>query len=810
VITLIWIIAFLAVTTAIAYLRLSLIISSVVLVGFLLAATFFSRLGVFGLTVLWIVFLGVLLPLNVLPLRRLISKRILKVYQRSMPTMSRTEREALEAGTVGWDGELFSGKPNWSKLFNYPAPKLTAEEQAFLDGPVEELCRMTDDWDITHNRADMPLALWQFIKDNGFFGIIIPKKFGGKEFSGVAHSSIISKLSGRSVTVATTVSVPNSLGPAELLMHYGTEEQKNYYLPRLARGDEIPCFALTGPQAGSDASAMPDYGVVCRQMLNGVDTLGMRLNFNKRYITLAPVATVIGLAFKLYDPEHLLGDKEDLGITCALIPRNTAGVSIGRRHFPLNCAFLNGPIHGKDVFIPIDWVIGGVKMVGHGWRMLMECLATGRAISLPSTVMGGAKVSAFATGAYARIRRQFGTPIGRFEGVEEALTRIAGYTYLIDATRLLTVSMVDRGEKPAVLSGICKYHCTELGRKVSNDAMDVHGGKGICLGPRNYIGRGYEEMPIAITVEGANILTRSLIIFGQGAIRCHPYIFTEMQAAKDSDEKQGLKDFDKALFGHLGFIISNKARSFILALTNGRFTKAPHEVNKRYYQHIARFSASFAYVADVAMLLLGGELKRREKLSGRLGDVLSMLYLASAALKHYEDQGKPEEDLPLVKWACQYALFTAQHQLDEILKNFPNKWIAAAVRIVVFPLGKRLGEPSDKLGHQVATLMLSATGTRQRLTEGTYVAPDKNNPIGLMDQSLELIIATEDLYRRLRKARVEKVIKGYTFTERVKQAVEKNILTAEEATQITAAQVARLEVYAVDDFTFEELERGCH
>lgn len=809
-ITFLWIVLFFLVFGTAAYCRLPLLLSSAAFIVYLLAVTFFSSLGVFGLSILWILFLGVLLPLNLLPLRRLLSKQILAIYQRAMPSMSRTEREALEAGTIGWDSELFSGKPNWNKLFNYAAPKLTAEEQAFLDGPVEELCRMSDDWDITHNRADMPPELWQFIKQQGFFGIIIPKKFGGKEFSAYAHSEIITKLASRSVTVCTTVGVPNSLGPAELLLHYGTETQKNYYLPRLARGEEIPCFALTGPQAGSDASAMPDYGIVCRQTLNGVDTLGIRLNFNKRYITLAPIATVIGLAFKLYDPDHLLGEHEVLGITCALVPRNTPGIMIGRRHFPLNCAFLNGPIHGKDVFISLDSIIGGTDMIGHGWRMLVECLATGRAISLPSTVMGGAKVSVYASGAYARIRRQFGMAIARFEGIEEALTRIAGYTYLVDATRSFTIAAVDAGEKPAVPSAISKYHCTELGRKISNDAMDIHGGKGICLGPRNYLGRGYEEMPIAITVEGANILTRSMIIFGQGAIRCHPYIFSEMQAAKDADKKRGLIAFDKALFGHLGFITSNKIRSLVLAITNGKFVKAPGGKTRYYYQQITRFSAAFALVADTAMLLLGGELKRREKLSARLGDVLSMLYLTSSVLKHYHDQNQPEEDLPIVQWACEYALFNAQQQLDGILKNFPNKWIAASLRILVFPLGMRIAEPNDKLGHEVASLLISPTGARERLSRGAYVTPDKNNPIGLMNQTLELIIATEDLYRRLRKARYDGVVTGVTFAERVQQAVAKNVLTAEEAIQITAAQTARLEVYAVDDFSFEELARGSH
>lgn len=803
-----WIILFLLVAGTLAYFRASLLQWTGAILVYLLLVSFVSHAGPVSISILWILFILVAIPLNILPLRRkLISQPILKFYRQVMPAMSSTEREALEAGTVGWDRELFSGKPDWKLLFSYPVPKLTDKEQAFLDGPVEELCRMTNDWDITHNRADLPPAMWQFIKDKGFFGIIIPKQYGGLEFSALAHSAIITKLASRSVSVCTTVGVPNSLGPAELLLHYGTEEQKNYFLPRLAKGEEIPCFALTGLEVGSDASAMPDFGIVCRGNFEGKEVIGIRLNWHKRYITLAPVCTVLGLAFKLYDPDHLIGNKEDLGITCALIKSNTPGVVIGRRHFPLNAAFLNGPTQGKDVFIPIDWIIGGAKMAGQGWRMLVESLSAGRAISLPSTVMGGSKIAAYATGAYARIRRQFGMPIGRFGGVEEALTRIAGYTYIIDATRTMTVAAVDRGEKPSVLSAISKYHCTELARKVGDNAMDVHGGKGIQLGPRNYIGRGYQETPIGITVEGANILTRSMIIFGQGAIRCHPYVYAEMKAARDSDQKRALVDFDKALFGHLGYTISNMMRSFVLALTMGRLTKIPTSANKKYYQHVVRFSAAFALVSDIAMFVLGGALKRREKLSARLGDVLSMMYLTTAVLKHYEDQGRQEEDLPLVNWACQYLLFTAQHQLDGILRNFPNKWIACWLRILVFPLGRHLKEPNDKLGHEVADLLINITGTRYRLGDGAYLTPDKENPVGLMEEALKQIIPGEDLSRRLRKARRDKQVTGITFEERIQQAVAANIFTPEEGQQLIKVHQLRDEVYAVDDFAPDELGR---
>jgi acyl-CoA dehydrogenase len=521
---------------------------------------------------LWLMFASLAL-LNIVPLRQsLVTRPFMKIYRRMLPAMSATEREALEAGTVWWDGELFTGKPDWSKLLSAKAPKLTAEEQAFLDGPCEELCRMIDDFDITHRRGDMPPEVWDFLKRNGFFAMIIGKKYGGLEFSAYAHSCVLAKLSTRSAVVSSTVAVPNSLGPGELLQHYGTDEQKNYYLPRLARGEDIPCFALTGPRAGSDAASLPDSGVVCRGMWQGREIVGLKLNFSKRYITLAPVATVIGLAFRMFDPDRLLGSTTDIGITCALIPRETPGISIGRRHFPLNVPFQNGPIKGTDVFVPLDYIIGGPKMAGQGWRMLVEQLSVGRCISLPSSGTGGGKAAVFATGAYARIRRQFNMPIGKFEGVESVLAKMVGLTYTMDAARSVTAGAIDGGERPSVPSAMLKYHVTEMSRQIANDAMDIHGGKGICLGPRNYLGRGYQVVPVAITVEGANILTRSLIIFGQGAIRCHPYVFKEMEAARNTNRAQGIKDFDSALLGHVGFTLSNAVRSLVMAMTNARFT----------------------------------------------------------------------------------------------------------------------------------------------------------------------------------------------------------------------------------------------
>src|SRR5687767_11378138 len=594
---------------------------------------YLSVIADFGLTtnvVLATLFIAVAAVLNIPRLRRmLISDRILAVYRRILPDMSQTEKEAIDAGTVWWDADLFSGKPDWDKLLATPAPRLSAEEQAFLDGPAEELCAMCNDWEITHERQDLPEHVWQFIKDKGFLGMIIPKQYGGLGFSALAHSAVVMKLSTRSSTAAISVMVPNSLGPGELLLHYGTEQQKNHYLPRLAKGLEVPCFALTSPEAGSDAASIPDYGVVCKGTWQGREVLGMRVTWDKRYITLGPVATLLGLAFRLYDPERLLGEKSDLGITCALVPTNHPGVVIGRRHLPLNGVFQNGPNSGKDVFMPIDWIIGGPEYAGKGWMMLMSCLAAGRAISLPTSSVGGVKALTRYTGAYARVRSQFKTPIGKLEGVEEALGRIAAHCYMMDATRVMTAGAVDLGEKPAVISAIAKYHLTERARACVNDGMDILGGKGICLGPNNWIGRGYQMAPIAITVEGANILTRTLIIFGQGAIRCHPYVLREMRAAKEMQGTEAAREFDDAFTSHIGHVVRNAIRTLVYGITNSAFAPAPAACaseTKHYYRHVSRLSAAFAFLADVSMLAMGGALKRKEKISGRLGDVLSMMY----------------------------------------------------------------------------------------------------------------------------------------------------------------------------------------
>jgi acyl-CoA dehydrogenase len=803
---LIWFLLFAVGTLILAYRRASLAVATI---AYGIGLVIYTWSSTAPLTwVVWPLF-ALLVLLNIAPLRiRFISRPFLRTYRRLLPSMSQTESDALEAGTVWWDGELFSGGPDWEKLIAANPPRLTAEEQAFLDGPCEELCRMIDDWDITHRRADMPPEMWDYIKAKGFFAMIIPKKYGGLEFSAYAHSCVLVKLASRSAVVSSTVAVPNSLGPGELLLHYGTEEQRNHFLPRLAKGEDIPCFALTGPRAGSDAASIPDTGIVCRGMYDGKEVVGLRLNFSKRYITLAPVATVVGLAFKLYDPDKLMGgDKTDYGITCALIPRNTPGLTIGRRHFPLNVPFQNGPIHGKDVFVPLDAIIGGPKNAGQGWRMLVEQLSVGRCISLPSSATGTSKAAVFAGGAYSRIRRQFNTSVGNFEGVQEALARMAGYTYIMDAGRSVTAAAIDAGERPAVPSGILKYHLTEMGRSVAADAMDVHGGKGICLGPKNYLGRGYQAVPIAITVEGANILTRSLIIFGQGAIRCHPYVLKEMNAARERDKAKAVRAFDDALFGHVGFTISNAVRSLVMALTLARFSRVPESgPTKRYFQHINRFSASFALATDVAMLTLGGYLKKKESTSARLGDILSSMYLASMVLKHYENVGSPEEDLPLVEWACRTLLYKAQEQLHSFLRNFPNRPIAMLTRFFVFPRGRTYSAPSDRLGEAVVALLMRSTETRDRLTHGVYRTVEPHNQLGLLHEAMTLADTAEPLEKRLRVEGVKTGrISASDLPTQVQQAVDAGILTAAEAAFLRDYDRKVMEIVNVDDFDTHEL-----
>ncbi len=807
-IALLWLLGFLVLFNFLAYRRLGLGAFTAAFLLLLAAYSYFGHGHIVWKAFLWVLWSG-LAFLNIKPLRKtFVTRWIFRVFRRALPNMSNTEREALEAGTVWWDGELFTGNPDWQKLVSAKAPQLSAEERGFLDGPCDEVCRMIDEFDTTHRRGDLAPQVWDYLKSKGFFAMIIPKKYGGLGFSAYAHSCVLVKLASRSVTASSTVAVPNSLGPAELLLHYGTEEQKNHYLPRLARGEEIPCFALTGPRAGSDAASLPDTGIVCRGNYQGREVLGLKLNFSKRYITLAPIATVVGLAFRLFDPEELLGaDKTDYGITCALIPRNTPGVTIGRRHFPLNVPFQNGPIQGRDVFVPLDFIIGGPKMAGQGWRMLVEQLSVGRCISLPSNTTGGAKAGTFAAGAYCRIRRQFNMSVGRFEGVEQVIARMAGHTYIMDAARSVTAGAIDGGEKPSVPSAMLKYHVTEFGRMVANDAMDVHGGKGICMGPKNYLARGYQVVPVAITVEGANILTRSLIIFGQGAVRCHPYVLREMNAARNTNRAQGLAEFDRALFGHIGFTISNAIRSLIMAFTLARFTRVPDEgPTRRFYQHINRFSASFAFAVDIAMLSLGGYLKKKENLSARLGDVLSSMYLASMVLKHYENQGRPPEDLPIVQWACMTLMYKAQEQLHSFLRNFPIRSLAWLMRLLIFPRGLTYSAPNDRIGRAIVDAIMTPSLTRDRLADGIYRTLEPTNPLGLLQEALTLSIVAEPIEKRIRVDGVKTgKVTALDLPTQIQQATAAGIISETEAAMLRDYDRKVMDIVNVDDFAPDEL-----
>ncbi|MEZ8043592.1 acyl-CoA dehydrogenase FadE [Vibrio sp. 10N.237.312.C02] len=788
------------------YHRVSLVRALIVLTGAMVALTLLGGVAVTG----WLCYLLAVAIFAVPTIRQtLISQKALSLFKKVLPAMSQTEKEALEAGTVWWEAELFKGKPEWKKLQNIADPKLSEAEQAFLDGPVNTVCEMVNDYQVTHELADLPPEVWQYLKDHKFFAMIIKKKYGGLEFSAYAQSLVLQKLTGVSSVLSSTVGVPNSLGPGELLQHYGTEEQRNHYLPRLAEGKEIPCFALTSPEAGSDAGSIPDYGVVCKGEWQGEEVLGMRLTWNKRYITLAPVATVLGLAFKLRDPEGLLGDKQDLGITCALIPTDLKGVEIGNRHFPLNVPFQNGPTQGDDIFVPIDFIIGGQKMAGQGWRMLVECLSVGRGITLPSNSTGGIKSAALATGAYARIRRQFKQPIGRMEGVEEPLARLAGNAYVMDAASNLTVAGIDLGEKPSVISAIVKYHCTHRGQRSIIDAMDIVGGKGICLGPSNFLARGYQGSPIAITVEGANILTRSMIIYGQGAIRCHPYVLNEMEAAY-SESSDALDKFDSALAGHVSFTMSNLVRSLWFGLTDGRGSDAPTPSNKtdkqtqRYYQQLNRYSANLALLSDISMAVLGGSLKRRERLSARLGDILSQLYLGSATLKRFESEGSHAEDLPLVHWGMQDSLRQTEVAIDEFLANFPNPVIGRLLRVVLMPFGRIRRAPNDKLDSQVAHILQTPSETRSRIGRGQYLEATEYNPVGKIEKALEVILQAEPLFDKVCKETHQK--RAFLRLDLVAQlGLEKGILTQEEANLLISAEEHRLYTINVDDFSPEEL-----
>ena len=730
------------------------------------------------------------------------------MVRKILPKVSDTEQQALDAGTIGFDAQLFSGTPDWEQLRAVPPITLSAEERAFLDGPTEELCRMIDDWQIRHDEHEVPELIWAFVKKHGFLGMLISKSHGGLGFSGQAQSMILGKVASRSPDVCTIVMVPNSLGPGELIEKYGTDEQKHYYLPRLAHGDEVPCFSLTGPTSGSDAATMRDIGTVVKQTWQGKETLGIKLSWDKRYITLGPKATLVGLAFHLFDPDKMLGDKDDVGITVALIPATHPGVNIGRRHLPCGSAFPNGPNWGTDVFVPMDFVIGGQKMVGQGWRMLMECLAAGRAISLPSSATAGAKSVLRNTTAYGRIRKQFGLPVGKMEGLEEPLARMTQTAYVNEAARAVTAAIVSRGEKPSVISALMKYQTTERMRIAVNDAMDLHGGRAICDGPMNYLQSAYQAVPVGITVEGANILTRTLITFAQGALRSHPYLYKEIQACQAVDQQQGLTAFEPALLGHIAFSLSNVTGALFHNITGGQFAATPAQAGEigRWYRQLSRASRSFALVADLTVAVLGGGLKTKQKITGRLADALSELYMTACVLKRFEDDGRPAADLPIVEFCAQNGLYKFQEALRGVVDNFPSTPVRLLMRACVFPLGARLRPAPDWLGHKIVGLVMQPGEVRDRLTRDIFISKDVKDATGLLEVTLEKVIQAEEAEKKLDRAIRKGEIRRFHGIDWIGDAFKKGIVTEAEATLLREVETLTARVIAVDSFDPVELK----
>lgn len=759
----------------------------------------------------------ILLVLWPSPLRRaLLSARLLAFVRGMLPALSTTEQQALEAGTVDWDGELFSGKPDWQRLLATEHPRLNAREQAFLDGPVDTLCTMLDDWSVTNEVYDLPPEAWQYMRENGFFGLVIDQEYGGLGFSHLAHSEIVMKCASRGVSLAVTVMVPNSLGPGELLAAYGTDAQKAYYLPRLARGEEIPCFALTSPVAGSDAGAIPDSGVVCRGQWQGEEVLGLKVTWNKRYITLAPVATLIGLAIKVFDPDNLLGRTRELGVTAVMVPSDTPGVNHGPRHMPMNTVFMNGPTWGEDVFIPMEQVIGGQDMIGEGWKMLLERLSIGRSISLPALGVAGAKMACLTTGAYAEVREQFGRSISNFEGVQEALEPMAGYTWMMDAARIFTAGMVDRGGKPSVPSALLKYRNTDLMRNVVTHAMDVVAGRAVIRGPRNFLARVYQAIPIAITVEGANILTRSLMVFGQGAIRCHPYIVEEIEAAGMDDKKQAVRRFDAVFFPHIAHSSRNLLRSLLLGVTGGRLERVPADGDiRRYYRQLSRFSAAFSLMTDVSLITLGGSLKARQRFSGRMADALVALYYASASIRQWHEDGYPEQLREVVQWSLERSLYDLQTALHDAITQYPVRSLRWPLLMIVLPFGRRLQQPDDERGRRVALSIVEPGPARDRLVQGVYLSANPKDSVGRIMNALKLSRETADARRRINEALREadaadrheiELLLGHQRDELLDWAIEREVISTEERAAVGQALAALYDVIRVDAFSKESVE----
>ncbi len=741
------------------------------------------------------------------PIRqKVVTRPAFGIVKKILPPVSPTEREALEAGTLGFDAELFGGEPDWEKLRSVQPMTLTDDERQFLDGTTEELCRMTDDWQIREENREIPENLWTFIKDKGFLGMLISKEHGGLGFSAQAQSLILGKIASRSPDVAVAVMVPNSLGPGELIEKFGTDDQKDHYLPRLAKGQEVPCFALTGPYAGSDAASMRDIGTVTKGNHNGQDVIGIKLNWDKRYITLAPNATLLGLAFQLFDPENLLGKGEDLGITLALVPTDHQGVQIGRRHLPCGNAFPNGPTWGENVFIPTDWIIGGPERAGQGWRMLMSCLAAGRAISLPASGTAAAKSMLRSTSAYARIRSQFNIPIGKMEGIEEPLARLVETAYLLESARAVTASMVSGGDKPAVISALMKYRCTEWARQAVNDAMDIQGGKAICDGPSNFAQAAYQSIPVSITVEGANILTRSLMVIAQGALRSHPWLIKEVEAVQNPDEEEGFEAFEEAFEGHVGYAVANVFGSFFHNVTFGAFGVAPKvRYAGKWYRQAYRASRSFALVMDMSVAILGGGLKTKQRITGRLADALSDLYFLCCLVKRFEDDGEPQADRAILDYCAQNALSRFYASLEGVISNFPNPAVAVLMRVAVFPLGNHTRPATDKSAKPIVSLVLEPTASRDRLTREIFISQDLDDNLGVLEAAFRKVIETEDANRKLERAVRDGMVKRFLGNDFIGEAVEKGVLSKQEGEALRERERLVAKVIAVDHFDPDEI-----
>ena len=804
--TAIFVLGFLLLTVVVLYIRPLLLVWTIAVLIYLGVACLLFRdsISMSTLSMFSFIYLGVVVFFNIKPLRWILSKPIYFVAKKVIPNISETEKLALDAGDSWYEKEVFSGMPDFKRLHAIKKFTLSQEEQDFLNNETTQLCSMINEWQVTHVEGDMSIEVWNFLREKGFFGLVIKKEYGGKGFSAVAHSEIVLKIATRTVSGAVTVMVPNSLGPGELLYHYGTTEQKDYYLPRLAKGQEIPCFALTGPTAGSDATSIPDKGTVCYGEYEDKKVLGIKLtNVDKRYITLAPIATLVGLAFKLEDPDNLLSGVGKVGITCALLPHNHPGLEIGNRLLPLNQVFMNGVIRIKEAFIPMEWVIGGQAMTGEGWRMLVECLSIGRSISLPACGTGVALMSTVTTTAYAVIREQFKVSIGNFEGIEDQLAKMGGLTYMMNATRQFTVGSVDEGIKPAVASAISKYHLTENGRTVLNGAMDIHAGRAIIMGPNNYLARAYQGTPVSITVEGANIMTRNLLIYGQGMMQCHPYLRTIYESLIGEN---GFKEFDKAMFGFVGYAMQTKLRAIFHAFTVGVFAKGySNSKFNSYYKKITRLSSAFALVSNSAIIFIGGNLKLKERISARLGDTMSYLYMACATLKYFKDNGENTSDEIFVKWVLEHCLFSAQNALSEVMDNFGVSYVGCTLKALVFPYGKPYKKPSDKLEKLLSHNLQGDSDTRKAFKAMCHIPNSYDDLIGRVEIAFQDVLLTNPIKDKIHKAIKEHKLPKASIDKIASKAFELCIINIDELELLKTAAKHTSDVIQVDEFGPYEL-----